>query len=249
MLRAGLILVILLGVGALGISQFKVAPKIATLETDLGAAEAGRYEAEQAQSRAEVALNEAEEAVETLRGDLTTSEDNLKQARNDGAQQRARADDLQDKLISASEQRNEARRTLAQWEALGVSIQSVQTMKDQILLAREEIEAITGEKAVLIRQLDQVQYELSRFVGNSHKVPMPEDLKGSVLAVDPQWGFVVLNVGEKDGAREHGELLVSREGKLVGKVQITSVEGERSIANVVPGWQQAEIQVGDAVLY
>ena len=63
------------------------------------------------------------------------------------------------------------------------------------------------------------------------------------------YGFVVVNVGEKDGARENGELLVSREGKLIGKLLISSVEDNRSIANVIPGWVQSDIQVGDVVAY
>ena len=43
--------------------------------------------------------------------------------------------------------------------------------------------------------------------------------------------------------------MVSRGGKLVGKVQISSVENDRSVANVLPGWLQADIKVGDEVLY
>jgi len=60
---------------------------------------------------------------------------------------------------------------------------------------------------------------------------------------------VIVNDGEKDGARENGELPVSREGKLIGKLLISSVEDNRSIANVIPGWVQSDIQVGDVVAY
>jgi Tfp pilus assembly protein PilV len=80
MLRAGLILVILLGLGALGIAQLQVAPKISTLESDLSAANNARYSAEEAQRQAEIAQRNAEEEVETLRGDLTDANDKLKGA-------------------------------------------------------------------------------------------------------------------------------------------------------------------------
>jgi cell shape-determining protein MreC len=78
---------------------------------------------------------------------------------------------------------------------------------------------------------------------------MRDGIEGSILSVDTDWGFVVINVGEQDGVRENGELMVSRGGKLVGKVQISSVENDRSVANVLPGWLQADIKVGDEVLY
>jgi hypothetical protein len=101
----------------------------------------------------------------------------------------------------------------------------------------------------LLRQMDQMRYELGRFVGSTQKVVMRDGLEGNVQAIDSDWGFVIVNVGEKDGARENGELLVSREGKLIGKLLISSVEDNRSIANVIPGWVQSDIQVGDAVAY
>lgn len=240
---------ILLGLGSLGISQFKVAPKIAGLESDLATAVDARYKAESAQTAAESAQREAEEAAETLRGELTDTNDRLKNSMLELARQKARGDQLDSDLTAATTELTEARREIQAWEGLGVTKAFVVQMKQKLQEANDTIEAIEAEKALLTRRLDQTSYELSRFVGPTQKVPMRDGLEGSVLSVDPEWGFVVLNVGEKDGAVENGELMVSREGKLVGKVQISSVEEDRSIANVIPGWLQAEIQVGDMVIY
>ena len=249
MLRAGLILVILLGLGALGIAQFQVAPKISTLESDLSAAEEAKNNAENAQRQAESAQRTAEEEAETLRGELIDTNDKLKGAMQFGAMQKARGDELDTELTTTKAELIEAQRDIQAWEGLGVTRQFVITMKDRLNDAHEEIAAITGEKEILIRQLDQIKYELSRFVGPNQKVVMRDGIEGSILSVDPDWGFVVINVGEQDGVRENGELMVSRGGKLVGKVQISSVENDRSIANVMPGWLQTDIQVGDEVLY
>lgn len=247
--RAGLILVILLGLGALGIAQFKVAPKIGQLESDLSAAQTARQQAENARRQAENAQQTAEEEAETLRGELTETTDRLNRATQFGAAQKARGDELDSQLTVVTEERNEARRSLAAWEALGVTIPAIQNMKSQLQAAREEIAVSLAENEVLTRRIDQYQYELSRFVGPKHKVEMAEGLQGSVVAVDPEWGFVVVNVGERHGAVQNGELLVSRSGKLVGKIQLSSVEEDRSVANVLPGWLQTDIQVGDHVLY
>jgi hypothetical protein len=66
--------------------------------------------------------------------------------------------------------------------------------------------------------------------------------------VDAQFDFVVLDIGESQGAREHGELLVSRGEKLIGKLRILDVKKDHSIANILPGWKQGEIQTGDFVI-
>jgi hypothetical protein len=66
--------------------------------------------------------------------------------------------------------------------------------------------------------------------------------------VDPKWEFVVLNFGEEQGAKRDGELLVSRNGKLVAKVVIRGIEKDRSIANVLPDWSFGEVSEGDVVI-
>ena len=74
-------------------------------------------------------------------------------------------------------------------------------------------------------------------------------MKGKVLVVDPKWNFVVLDVGEKQGAVQNGVLMISRNSKLVAKVRIMNVLADRSIANIMPGWKLAEVMEGDYVLY
>ena len=78
-------------------------------------------------------------------------------------------------------------------------------------------------------------------------VKLPADLKGKVVVVDPKWDFVVLNIGDDQGVLQDGEMLVSREGKLVAKVIVRTVEKDRCIANVVPGWKLGEMIEGDKV--
>ena len=57
----------------------------------------------------------------------------------------------------------------------------------------------------------------------------------------------MLNIGDEQGVKQDGELLVSRDGKLVAKVVVRTVEKGRSIANIVPGWKLGEVIEGDEV--
>ena len=249
MSKAGHIIVIILSVLIIAILWGKTKPSITSLKAELVSAQGARAEAEKAERTAQAAQRDAEDLAETRLAELTNAKDSLKNAMTALGQQRARGDELDTQLSEVTDQLLDARRELQSWIALGVDQQYVYTMKQRIADAHDEIAAITEEKTVLLRQMDQMRYELGRFVGPTQKVLMRDGLEGSVQAIDSDWGFVIVNVGEKDGARENGELLVSREGKLVGKLLISSVEDNRSIANVIPGWVQSDIQVGDLVAY
>jgi len=99
----------------------------------------------------------------------------------------------------------------------------------------------------LQRAISHLKTELAKYVGPEQIIRLRADLKGKILVVDPKWDFVVLNIGQNQGVLEDGELLVSREGKLVAKVIVRSVEKDRCIANVVPGWKLGEVIEGDEV--
>ena len=122
-------------------------------------------------------------------------------------------------------------------------LQLTKQLKD----ANTEIAGINGEKAVLQRSYAKVKAELAKILGPDPDIKLPADLKGKILVVDPKWDFVVLNIGDEQGVIPDGEMLVSREGKLVAKVVISSVQKDRCIANVMPGWKLGEVFEGDEV--
>ena len=58
----------------------------------------------------------------------------------------------------------------------------------------------------------------------------------------------MVDVGEDQGVVIDGEMLVNRNGRLVAKVQVRSVEKGRCIANILPGWQLGDVLEGDTVI-
>ena len=113
--------------------------------------------------------------------------------------------------------------------------------------SQEAVEIVNEEKVVLQRALTRLQARLAKYEGPDPTIRLRADLRGKILVVDPKWDFVVLNIGQDQGVLENGELLVSREGRLVAKVIVRSVEKNRCIANVVPGWKLGEVIEGDEV--
>ena len=100
---------------------------------------------------------------------------------------------------------------------------------------------------VLFHTIGRLTNELAKYIGPEEYVKLRADLHGKILVVDPKWDFVVLNVGEDQGVISAGELLVSRQGKLIAKVIVRSVQKDRCIANLVPGWKIGEMTEGDDV--
>jgi hypothetical protein len=74
--------------------------------------------------------------------------------------------------------------------------------------------------------------------------------QGVVTAVDSIWGFVVINQGAgNSNVTDRSELLVSRGGRLLGRLKVTSLEPNRAICDidtksVRPG---VRIQTGDRI--
>ena len=145
---------------------------------------------------------------------------------------------------------NSSKQKLAQWEALPVTPDQVKGLiksEKELKLANEVLEA---EKKILQREYKVTKAELDQYkIGSEVFVELPAGLKGKVLVVDPKWNFVVLDFGAKVGALRNGVMMVSRDSKLVAKVKITSVEQDRCIANIMPGWKLTDVMEGDLVIY
>lgn len=249
MLRIVLILTILAGLGALGVSHLVVGEKVTQLNTDLASAQDRATQAETAKTAAESETKKAKEAAEKMATDLTERETQLDDVTKKHAVQLKRANDLETELVKAMAERNEAQQELASWKTLGIPVEQIRQQRARLTELTQRLEGLTEENTVLARNNNVLKAELDRYKGVSSEVQLPAGLRGKVVAVDPKYDFVVLNLGRKDGLLEHGRLIVNREGRLVGKVEITRVLESSAVANVLPQWKQSDLREGDDVLY
>ena len=76
-------------------------------------------------------------------------------------------------------------------------------------------------------------------------------IHGTVLAVNRAYNFVVLNLGGRHGVEANSELLVFRDGTLIGKIRISSVEPATAIGDIISSSlaRGVQVQVGDTVIY
>ena len=202
-------------------------------------------------AKAETDLKDAEKAKNTAQINEKTARDNLLAAGRELAMQRERADKHEDDLNTTRAKLVNAEKTSASWD-LFQQANGTQAQISQKLATFTEVNNqranFLAENTILLSQIEKIGVELSRYTGTSVKVSLPQNLHGTVTAVDAQFDFVVLDIGESQGAREHGELIVSRGEKLIGKLRILDVKQDHSIANILPNWKQDEIQTGDLVI-
>ncbi|MEG1261080.1 MAG: hypothetical protein RSD44_09120 [Akkermansia sp.] len=72
----------------------------------------------------------------------------------------------------------------------------------------------------------------------------------SVVQVDPEWGFVVVNAGDSNKLAPDAILLVTRQGRSIAKLKISSLEKRQTIADVIPNSLAAgnRVEPGDRVI-
>jgi DNA repair exonuclease SbcCD ATPase subunit len=248
LMRISLILAILAALGAGTLNVLQVRDKINTL---ISQRDDYHTQRDTVQGKLDTTIRELTQTKSDLtqtRQQLADSRAAQKKAEDTATAETKRADDLSDKLTKASQDLQAAQAELAAYKATGKSPEDIGKLVVQIRQDQETIDAINLEKAVMMRSIAHLTNELNEIIGNQeYVVKLPADLKGKVAVVDPKWDFVVLDVGDEQGVLPDGELLVSRDGKLVAKVVVRTVEKDRCIANIMPGWKLGEVFEVDEV--
>lgn len=248
LIRISLIVAIIAGLAVGALNFFMVKEKITTLQTDLKTQTDGRKKAETDLAKTRKDLDTTSKELATTKQTLETTTGERDKALTDLAAQTKRADRLTDDLNKTRRERDDAQAELAAYKATDLKPEQIVAINKQFKGLQDTIKGLQGENTVLGRKIKKLENELAVFKTEEYIVPLPPGLKGAVVVTDPKWNFVVLNVGEEQGVLEQGELLVNRNGKLVAKVKIRSVQKDRSIANVMPGWQLGDVLEGDQVI-
>ncbi len=248
LIRISLILAILLGLAVTGLNISMVKEKITTLQTNLKTETEAhqKFEAQYNQTRSD--LEKTNAVLKTTQETLKATQEEKEKAVADAAAQQKRAEKLNDDLTKTRKERDDAQAELAAYKATGLSAQQAANANKEIKRLQTTVASMDTENKILLQKLRKTENELAIYTHPERFVELPANLKGKVLVSDPKWNFVVLNVGEDNGVLKYGELLVNRNGKLVAKVRVSSVEKDRSVANVVPGWQLGELMEGDQVI-
>jgi myosin heavy subunit len=247
LLRISLIVAILAGLAAGGLGYYEVSNQIPSLTKQRDDENSAKKQALTELASTKNTLKKTQSDLAQTQSDLADTKSERDKALARAEAQSKRADELNDKLAKAVSERDDAQNQLAAYKASDLTPDQVVKLNKNLKDAQIQIAAINGEKNILQRTLLATKAQLDKFIGEDHDVKLRADLKGKIVVVDPKWDFVVLNIGDEQGAIQDGEMLVSRDGKLVAKVIIRNVQKDRCIANIVPGWKIGDPIEGDDV--
>jgi len=248
LIRISLIVAIIAALAAGALNIFQVRDKINTIISQREGYHSERDQARTELSATKTKLARTEDTLKQTEQDLADTKSDRDKAVAEAAKQKQLAADVSDKLAKVTAEKDDAENQLAAYKATGLSSEQVGKLSQTLKESRDAIDALTEEKVVLNHSIDRLKTRLAKYEDPDRVVTMRSDLKGKVVVVDPKWDFVVLNIGEDQGTRIDGELLVSRDGRLVSKVIIRSMERNRCIANIVPGWKLGDVMEGDSVI-
>lgn len=248
LIRISLVIAILAGLAVGGLNFTKVKEKITTLQTNLKQQtdRADKAEKERDDTKRELAKTQTE--LKQTQTALKETTDQKNAALATAAEATKRADKLNEDLNKTRSERDDAQRGLAAYQASGLSSEQALNAAKQIKGLQDALSGSQEENSILGKRIKKLDADLAFYRDPTKTIELPATIKGKVLVSDPKWHFVVINAGEDQGVLEHGELLVNRDGKLVAKVIVSSVQKDRCVANVMAGWQLGEIYEGDQVI-
>ncbi len=250
LIKISLALAIIASLATLYFAHGPTQDKLARLATDLGTAQADATTSKTEATTAKAAQKVVETqlaATNKVLVEVTTVRD-MALARS--LEQETRANKAAADLAKTTDEKKAADSELSSWKTLNLSVDQIRPLIAALPQIQAERDALQVEGKALTRRTLALKAELDKYKGFEEvEVVLPAGTKGEIVAVDPKFDFVVLNIGKDQGLIQNAKLLVNRNGKLVGKVKITSVEDKRSIANVLADWKQDELVEGDQVFY
>jgi hypothetical protein len=248
LMRISIIVAILaaLGVGVINFISVKEKITITRNERDFEKGEKDKAQSDLARTKTDLEKTTAD--LNQTKNDLATAVTEKDRALSDRDAAAKRATQLAEDLSKAKRDKDDALASLESYRGTGLTPPEVMAMKSQLKTSQENVLGAMEENKKLNRKVTSLNYELSKYKNQIVIVYLPATLKGEVVVADPKWDFVVLNIGEEQGVVRDGQLLVNREGKLVAKVVVTSVQKDRCVANVMPGWKLGSVMEKDQVI-
>jgi hypothetical protein len=236
--------------------------KTRALRTEVVQSETMRKDAEQLSARREKNLKEREAAVAAANakfGDTRTptvgTESELLKAQTE-------RNDLQAKLRANETEIAELRKRIAEVEKkppatdAAPSTASATDLQAQLEEARKQLDAAEREKALLSDKIKATRERTTTQTVETEKKKRPAaggnpGIRGTVLAVNQAYNFVVLNLGGRQGVEPNSEMLVLRGGSFIGKIRISSVEPATAIGDIITSSlaRGVQVQPGDTVVY
>jgi len=254
---------ILASIALLGVSAvFAVLnlQKTRGLRTEVVQSEMARQSAEQQRASRENLLKDREVAVAAANAKFSDTTSKVASTEAELAKVQAEKNDLQGKLRANETEIAELRKRIetvaTKPEAPGATpAGSIAELQAQLEDAKKQLDTAEREKVLLSDKMKVTQEKSTQLETERKHGPAPggnsPGIRGTVLAVNPAYNFVVLSLGARQGVEANSEMLVLRGGTFIGKIRISSVEPATAIGDIITSTlaRGVQVQPGDTVVY
>jgi hypothetical protein len=240
-----------------GIFGFLNTQKSRSLRESALSATSARESLERRHATEQKEVKAREDALAAAMAKVADHENKIAKAEADLVQFQTEKSDLQTKLQTAQAEVTSLQTRIDEAGAKpsdNPGAPSVTEMQAQLEEARQQLESAERENAFLSEKIRgaqdrsvQLEEERKRHSPTAGKA----GVRGTVLAVNQAYNFVVLNLGGRQGVEPNAEMLVLRDGTLIAKIRVSSVEPSTAIGDIVTSSlaRGVQVQPGDIVVY
>ncbi len=218
--------------------------------------EAARQRAERAHAAKEKEMKALEATVTAKPAKSAENETTVASAEDEIVKSQMEKASLQDKLQADEAQIADLQKRIEQGSPnavpAGEAAPPTAELQAQLQETKRRLDAAEREKALLSDKISASQERSPQIEPEKRRrVASNPSLRGTVLAVNQAYNFVVLNLGGRQGVEPNSEMLVLRGGALIGKIRVSSVEPFTAIGDIISTSlpRGVQVQPGDTVIY
>jgi hypothetical protein len=240
-------------VAALNLQKFR------GLRTEVVESETAYHAAEQLRVSREKELQEREAALAAANVKFGDTQNKVAGTEAELLKAQAEKNDLQAKLRANETEIAELHKRIDHEEAKPLvgafpSPSSAVELQAQLEETKKQLDAAEREKALLSDKMKATAERSIQLETEKKHRPSPggnPGIRGTVLAVNQAYNFVVLSLGGRQGVEPNTEMLVLRGGSFIGKIRISSVEPATAIGDIITSslGRGVQVQPGDTVVY
>ncbi len=183
-------------------------------------------------------------STKSLQSDIKGKEEELSATKKEIEELGGKKQAMQEEITRILGSTGTPEEILAKNEALKKDNDAKVQELEQIGKEAEVAKKAAAESETLISRLKQQQATRAKAIALVSRT-------GTISAVNPDFGFAVVNLGQNQGVSSESRLLVKRGNQLIGKLKIVQIYGSTTVADIdtksiTPGY---DVQPGDGVIF
>lgn len=220
--------------------------KVKDVTADLGAVEDQRDDATEKESQAKDKRNQASAAIEGVKQNLKITQKSIDDISAD-----LKKVEIEIAEINLAVKKVFPDGQIKSAEELRMKMTMLQESLTEEQNKKAEYEAqLAGAAQLKQEQVARVKEEENYQVSRAQKLSL-NGLVATVIAVNADWGFVMVNAGRQNGVSADSSLLVKRGNSRIARLRIVNLQDNVVVADVVKESLLAgfKVQPGDKVIF